>query len=57
MNDMTRIVALISLLGWLVLVTSGYRTHRVSGRNTLLMAALWMGIFGMLVIVLIWLGA
>ncbi len=49
---MTSIVAIISVLGWLVLAISGYRSHRVSGRKTLLMAAGWLGIFGGLLLVL-----
>lgn len=57
MNDPTSIVALVSVLGWLVLAVSGYRSHRVSGRKTLLMAAIWIGIFGGLVLILSMLGA
>jgi len=52
MNDMTSIVGIVSVLGWLVLAISGYRSHRVSGRKTLLMAAAWIGIFGVLILLL-----
>lgn len=51
MNDMTSIVAIISVLGWLVLAIGGYRSHRVSGRKTLLMAAAWLGIFIVLFVI------
>jgi len=43
--DEARIVTLIGLLGWLILVGCGYRSYRVAGRKTLVMAAAWIGIF------------
>lgn len=45
MNDMTSLVLLVSATGWLVLAIYGYRSQRVSGRKTLVMAAIWLGIF------------
>ena len=54
---MTSVVVIVSMLGWLVLAVSGYRSHRVSGRKTLMMAAIWIGIFGALILALSMLGA
>jgi len=52
LSDTTSIVAIVSVLGWLVLAVSGYRSHKVSGRKTLMMAAIWIAIFGGLFLLL-----
>lgn len=39
------LISIVALLGWLVLALSAYRSHRVSGRKTLVMAATWGAIF------------
>ena len=39
------VIQIVVLVGWLVLVVSGYRSWRVSGTKTLAMAAIWAGIF------------
>lgn len=40
-----QIVSLISLLGFLILVISGFRARRVDWRKGLFMAGMWAGIF------------
>jgi len=52
LSDTTSIVAIVSVLGWLGLAVSGYRSHKVSGRKTLMMAAIWIAIFGGLFLLL-----
>ena len=39
------IVSLISLLGWLILMVAGWRSHQVSNSATLKMILVWIGIF------------
>jgi len=38
-------VSLIALTGWLVLVLSSYRAHRVGAGKTVVMATAWLAIF------------
>ena len=39
------ILQIVVLVGWLMLVITGFRSWRVSGRKTLAMIAVWAGIF------------
>ena len=39
------LVSLVALLGWLVLVVSAFRAHRIGGRKMLVMALIWGSIF------------
>lgn len=39
------IVSIVAMVGWLVLMLSGYRSFKVDGRKTLMMAGIWLGVF------------
>ena len=39
------LVSVVALCGWLVLMLYGYRSYRISGRKTLTMVLIWLGIF------------
>ena len=39
------LVSLIALLGWLVLVASSYRAHRIGARKAIVTALIWASIF------------
>ena len=52
MTDSLNILALVSVLGWLVLVVAGLRSHNLSMRQTVRLAGVWIAIFVGLVIVL-----
>ena len=56
MNDTASIVAIISVLGWLVLAVSGLRSHDLSRKRLVWMAGAWLGIILGLVLVLQCLG-
>ncbi|KNH01369.1 hypothetical protein [Qipengyuania citrea] len=45
-----QIVSLISLLGFLILVTGAFRSHRVNVKKGFYMAAAWAGIFAIVVL-------
>lgn len=45
-----QIVSLISLLGFLILVSSGFRTRRLDAKRTLYMAGAWAGIFAIVIL-------
>ncbi|MEZ5682420.1 MAG: hypothetical protein R3E14_14110 [Erythrobacter sp.] len=45
-----QIVSLISLVGFLILVASGFRTHNLGWRKGLFMAAAWAGIFAVVIL-------
>lgn len=49
MND-HQLVSLISLVGFLILVSSGFRARRVEWRKGLFMAGAWAGIFAVVVL-------
>jgi hypothetical protein len=38
-------VSLVALVGWLILVASGYASYRVGARKTVTMALIWLAIF------------
>ena len=40
-----QLVSLVALVGWLILVASGYRAYRVGARKTIVMALVWLAIF------------
>ena len=40
-------VSLVAMLGWLALVVSALRTHRIGGRRTLAMALAWAAIIAL----------
>lgn len=46
-----QVVSVIALVAWLFLALLGYRTRQVSGKNTALMAVVWIGIFGLIALV------
>ena len=50
MNSAT-VVSIISLLGCLVLVVSGWQRRGVGGKNTALMAIAWVAIFASVAII------
>ena len=52
MNDTVSIVAIISVLGWLVLAVAGLRSHRLPMRRMVWMAGAWLAIILVLVFVL-----
>lgn len=39
------IVSIVAMVGWLVLMLSGYRSFKVDGRKTIMMAGVWLGVF------------
>lgn len=45
-----QVVSLISLLGFLVLVTAGFRLHNVDWKKGLYMAGAWAGIFAIVIL-------
>ena len=45
-----QIVSLISLVGFLILVTAGFRQHNVEWRKGLTMAGVWAGIFAIVML-------
>ena len=45
-----QIVSLISLLGFLILVASGFRSHNVEWKRGLYMAGAWAGIFAIVIL-------
>ena len=49
MNEF-QIVSLISLIGFLILVVSGFRSHRVDLKRSFYMAGAWAGIFAITVL-------
>ncbi len=51
MNEF-QIVSLISLLGFLILIGSGFRARRVGLKKTLYMAGAWAGIFAIVILFL-----
>ena len=52
MTDSLNILALVSVLGWLVLVVAGLRSHNLSMQQTVRLAGVWIAIFVGLVILL-----
>lgn len=38
-------VSLIALGGWLIFALGSYRSYRIGGRRTLVMATAWLGLF------------
>jgi hypothetical protein len=40
------LVSLIALLGWLLLVVSGYRSYRAGPRKTMTYVLIWAALFG-----------
>ncbi len=46
MTDMTAIVSIIALLGWLVLAGSAFASYRLSWGKTAQLALTWLAIFG-----------
>lgn len=49
MNE-SQIVSLIALVGFLILVSSGFRSHQVGWRKGLLMAGAWAGMFAIVIL-------
>ncbi len=49
MNEF-QIVSLVSLLGFLILVASGFRARRVDRKRLLHMAGAWAGIFAIVIL-------
>ena len=45
-----QIVSLVSLVGFLILIASGFRARRVEWRKGLFMAGAWAGIFGVVIL-------
>ena len=45
-----QIVSLISLLGFLVLVVGGFRSHNVDWKRGLYMAGAWAGLFAIVIL-------
>ncbi|WP_171033004.1 hypothetical protein [Qipengyuania marisflavi] len=45
-----QIVSLISLVGFLILIASGFRSHNLSWKRGLYMAGLWAGIFAVVML-------
>ncbi|MBX7496115.1 hypothetical protein K3172_09655 [Qipengyuania sp. 6B39] len=45
-----QIVSLVSLLGFLILVSAGFRQKKVEWRKGLFMAGIWAGIFAIVVL-------
>lgn len=47
MNDWSQgqMISLVALVGWLVVVASGYASFRVGARQTVTMALVWLAIF------------
>ncbi|MEZ5744566.1 MAG: hypothetical protein R3D89_12810 [Sphingomonadaceae bacterium] len=52
MTDTVSIVAIVSVLGWLVLALAGLRSHNLSMKRTVKLAGTWVAIFVGLVLVL-----
>ena len=45
-----QVVSLISLVGFLILVASGFRAHSVAWKRGFYMAAVWAGIFAIVIL-------
>ena len=45
-----QIVSLISLVGFLILVASGFRAHSIPWKRGFYMAAVWAGIFAIVIL-------
>ena len=45
-----QIVSVISLIGFLILALGALRTHRLDLRRTLMMAGMWVAIFGIVIL-------
>ena len=45
------VLQIVMLVGWLALVVSGYRSWRVSRSKTLVMALVWLVIFGIAAVI------
>lgn len=39
------VLSIVSMLGWLVLALSAYRSHQIGAKQTIVMALTWMAIF------------
>ena len=46
----TQWLALIALIGWLILVASGFRSYKVGWSRGLVMAGFWAGIFAVVLL-------
>ena len=42
---MNQWVSIVAMAGWLVLVLSAYRAHRVGAKKTIVLALAWIAIF------------
>lgn len=40
-----QLISLVALVGWLVLVASGYRAYRIGAKKTVQMMLIWAAIF------------
>ncbi|WP_324827383.1 hypothetical protein [Qipengyuania zhejiangensis] len=45
-----QIVSLVSLVGFLILITAGFRQRNIQWRKGLIMAGAWAGIFAVVVL-------
>ena len=45
-----QVVSLISLLGFLVLIASGFRARKLDRKKTFYMASAWAGIFAVVIL-------
>ncbi|MDJ0977747.1 MAG: hypothetical protein QNI87_04360 [Erythrobacter sp.] len=45
MNDAT-VISLIAMVGWLIVVSAGFASYRLSWGKTVQLALVWVAIFG-----------
>lgn len=46
-----QLISLVAMIGWLVLMLSGYRSYKVNASKTLTMALIWASIFVFVVLI------
>lgn len=51
------LASIVALAGWLILALSAYRSHRITGKKTLIYIAIWTGLFLLVAVVFSAVGA
>lgn len=46
-----QVISVIALVAWLVLAIGSYRSRQISGKRTVLMAVVWIGLFGLIAMI------
>lgn len=56
MNDWSQgqLISLVALVGWLIVVASGFASFRLGARQVVRMSLIWLGIFLGAFVIVIW---